>query len=97
MRSTTLMPPLGGGCARTWRICFVQGGLGDFAFLDVHDQAVVGADEPDVQALFEFVPLTADHDAVAIAVRLRARNHRGDHGRVETADALEQIGRSACA
>lgn len=45
-------------------------GLGDVAFLDVDDEAVVVADEADVEGLFEFVPLAADHDAVAVAVGL---------------------------
>src|SRR5437762_8053895 len=62
---------------------FVDGWLGYAALLDVHHQPVVLADEADVEALFEFVPLAADHDAIAVAVRLRARNDRLDHSRSE--------------
>ena len=64
----------------------IEGGLGDLAFLDVHHQAVVVADEADVQAFLELVPLAADHDAVTIAQRLRARDNRFNHGVGKTPD-----------
>src|SRR5436309_2794861 len=70
---------------------FVEGRSSDFALLDVHHQAIVGADESNVQALFELIPLAADHDAVSIAIGLRARNHWLDDLRPEAADALEQV------
>src|SRR5581483_9848952 len=70
----------------------VEGRFGNLAFLDVHHEAIVGADEADVQALLEFVPLTPNHDAVAIAVRLRAGNNRHDAFRGgKPTDALEQV------
>ena len=69
----------------------VERRLGDLAFLDIHHQPAVGADEADVQALLELVPLAADHDAVAIAVGLRAGNDRRDEPGIKPANALEQI------
>ena len=65
--------------------------LGDGTFLDIDDQAIVGANEANIETLFEFVPLAANHDAIAVAVRLRAREDRRDDCRVKTANALEQI------
>src|SRR2546425_3615817 len=65
--------------------------LGDGAFLDVDDQPVVSANEANIETLFEFVPLAANHDAIAVAVRLRAREDRRDDCRVKTANALEKI------
>ena len=47
---------------------FVESRLGDLAFLDIHHEPAVGAKEPDVQALFELVPLAADHDPVSVPV-----------------------------
>src|SRR5438874_292903 len=52
----------------------VQRGFRDLAFLDVNHQSVIGPNKPDVQTLFEFVPLAPNHDAIAIAVRRRAWN-----------------------
>src|SRR5256885_6119282 len=59
----------------------VNRGLGDFAVLDVHHEAAVVAQKADVQPLLELVPLRTNHDAVAIAIGLRAGNDgRGDRG-----------------
>ena len=41
--------------------------------------------------MFEFIPLAADHDAVAIPVRLRAGDHWRNQVRIETSDTFEQI------
>lgn len=71
---------------------FVEGGFGDLAFLDVNDEAVVGANETDVEALFGFVPLAANHDAVAVAVRLRTRNDFANDSGIEAGHALEKVG-----
>lgn len=71
---------------------FVQRRLADFAFVDVHDEAAVGAEEADDQRLRLAIPLAADHEAVAIAVGLRARDDRLDHGGSEAADAPQQVG-----
>jgi len=70
----------------------VNGGLGDFALLDIDDEAVVGADKANVEPLFEFVPLAANHDAIAVTVGLRAGNDRSDHLAREAANALEEVG-----
>ncbi len=55
---------------------FVQGRLGDPAFLDVLDQTAVPAHKTDIEFLFRLVPLAANHDAIAITKRLRTGNHR---------------------
>ena len=65
--------------------------LGNGTFLDIDDQAIVRANEANIKTLFEFVPLAANHDAIAVSVRLRARENRRDDCRVKTANALEQI------
>src|ERR1039458_4622770 len=70
----------------------VKRGFGDFAFLQIHYQPVVGTEETDVQALFELIPLAADHNTVAVAVRLRAGNHWRNKTGVKLANPLEQIG-----
>src|SRR5689334_173648 len=70
---------------------FIDGGFRDFAFLDVHNQPVVSADKTNLEALFKLVPLTANHDAVAIAVRLWTGHYRADHSRVQSADALKDV------
>ena len=69
----------------------VQSRLSDFAFVNIDDEAVAGPNEADVQTLLELVPLAADHDAVPVAIRLRARHGCGDQVWGETADALKQI------
>src|SRR5713101_1336167 len=46
--------------------------LGDGTFLDIDDQPVVSANEANIETLFEFVPLAANHNAIAVAIRLRA-------------------------
>ena len=71
---------------------FVDGRFGDFAFLDVLDEAAIPSHEADVEFLLRLVPLAANHDAVAIAIRLRTRNHRSDDIARDFADALEEIG-----
>jgi len=45
--------------------------------------------KPMFEALLEFVPLAADHDAIAVTVGLRAGDHRLDHRPGKAADALE--------
>ena len=67
----------------------VEPRLGDFTFFDVQHETAVVTDETDVQSLFELVPLAANHDAIAIAVLLRAGNHRLDGAPRKTADALK--------
>ena len=56
----------------------VVGRFGDFALFDVDHKAVIGTDKPDIEPLFELVPLAADHDPIPIAIRLRTRNDRRD-------------------
>src|SRR5256885_3135552 len=46
----------------------VESWFGNWAFFDVHHQAVVRPDKADVQALFELVPLAANHDSIAVTV-----------------------------
>ena len=70
---------------------FVENGLRNLAFLEIHHQPTVGAEETDVQTLFELVPLTANHDAVPITVRLRTRYHFRDIAGGDAANPLEQI------
>ena len=67
----------------------VQGGFGNFAFFDVHHQAIVCPNKPNIQSLLKLVPLAANHQAIAVAKRLGTGKHRIDHGAVKTADALE--------
>jgi len=69
-----------------------EGGFGDGAFLDVDDEAIVGADVAEVEALFEFVPLAADHDAIAVAIGRRTGDDGGDDFAREAAEALEEVG-----
>src|SRR5437870_4635595 len=69
----------------------VERRLGDGTFLDIDDQAIVGADETNIETLFEFVPLAADHDAIAVAIGLRAGEHRRDDCRIKAANPLEKI------
>src|SRR5688572_28474810 len=68
-----------------------QFGLGNFAFLDVDNETIVGADETDVQALFGFVPLAANHDAVAVAVRLRTWDDGLNKFWIEAGEALKEV------
>src|SRR5208282_3620253 len=70
----------------------VEDRFGDLAFLDVLDQAAVPPHEADVQLLFRLVPLAANHDAIAVAVRPGAGDDRRDQRLPKTADALEQVG-----
>ena len=69
----------------------VERRLGNLAFFDIQHQAAIGSDEANVQALFEFVPLAADHDAVSIAIRLRAGDDGCNESWTEPANALEQV------
>jgi hypothetical protein len=70
---------------------FVQGGFGDRALIDVDDESVVVADEAHDQLLGELVPLTADHDAVAVAVRRRAGHHGVDAEFGKAAETAQEI------
>src|SRR5262249_7052944 len=65
--------------------------LGNAEFFDIDDEAVVTANNPDIEALFELVPLAADHDSFAVGVGWGTRHDLGAQVRVETADFLEQI------
>ena len=69
----------------------VQSRFGNLALVNVDHQAAVAADEPNVQSLFEFVPLAADHDAVAVAIRVGTRDYRVNGRRLEATNALEKI------
>src|SRR3974390_2714089 len=69
----------------------IEGRFGDFAFRNVNDQAIVGADKANIEALLELVPLAADHDPVAVTVRLRARDDGRDDGGIDAAEAVKQI------
>lgn len=73
------------------RDLLVEAGFGNEAFLDIHNQAVVVPNEPNAQALFEFVPLASDHDPVAVPVRFRTGDHRRDNIRRQITDPLEQV------
>src|SRR5689334_17787407 len=55
----------------------VQRRFGNLAFFDIHHQPTIGTNVTDVKSLLEFIPLTSNHYAVAIAIRLRTGNHRG--------------------
>jgi len=70
---------------------FVEGGFGDGAMIDIDDETVVVADEAEDQFLGKLVPLTADHDAVAVPVGRRAGHHGIDAEFGETAEAEEEI------
>ena len=70
----------------------VEGRFGDLAFLDVFDQAAVPAHKTDVQLLLRFVPLAANHDAIAVAIRPGAGDDRRDPCLLKPADPLKQIG-----
>ena len=65
--------------------------LGDGAFIDIHYEATIGTNEPDVKTLLGLVPLRADHDAVPVAVGRGAGDHRCHQRARETSDALHQI------
>jgi hypothetical protein len=70
----------------------VENRFGDFAFLNVLDQTAVPAHKTDVQLLLRFVPLAANHDAIAVAVRPGAGDDRRDPCLLKPADPLKQIG-----
>src|SRR2546427_9556938 len=69
----------------------VESRLGNFTFLDIHYQSIIGTNKTNVQSLLKFVPLAANHDPIAIGVRRWTRHHRGHDFPTETADPLEQI------
>ena len=69
----------------------IEGGFGDFAFLDIDYQSIVGAYETDVKALFEFVPLAANHDAVAITIGFRTGNDFGDKAGIQAAEPGKSV------
>ena len=71
---------------------FVERRFGNFAFLDVLNQAAVPAHKTDVQLLLRFVPLAANHDAIAVAVRPGAGNHLRHPRLLKPANPLKQIG-----
>jgi hypothetical protein len=69
----------------------VESGFGDGAGVDIDDEAIIVSEEADDEALFGFVPLGSDHDAIAVMVGLGAGNDGLDGGIGETADALEEF------
>jgi len=69
----------------------IERSLGDFAFLDIDYQSIVGAYETYFKALFEFVPLAANHDAVAITIGLRAGNDFGDKVWIQAAEPDKSV------
>src|SRR5690242_15337273 len=71
---------------------FVDGRLGIGALVNVNDQPVVVADEADIEALLELVPLAANHDPIPVTVRLWAGNDRVDLDMGKSPDPLEQVG-----
>ena len=71
---------------------FVERGFGDFTFLDVNYEPVIVPNETDIQPLFDLVPLAADHDAIAVPIRLPAGNDRPNHRFVQASNPLKQIG-----
>ena len=73
-----LNPALGRRMGAHVLYLLVDGRLRDFAFLDVLHQAAVPSHKTDVEFLFRFVPLAANHHAIAVSIRLRAGEHRRD-------------------
>src|SRR5438034_6117748 len=71
---------------------FVERGFGDSTFLDVNYEPVIVPNETDVQPFFDLVPLAADHDAIAVPIRLPAGNDRLNHRLGQASNALKQIG-----
>ena len=69
----------------------VQGRFGNRTIFDIHYEAIVSSDKTDVQPLFEFIPLTANHDSVSISIGSRARDNWRDNTRIKTTDTLKQI------
>ena len=65
--------------------------LSDFAFFEVDHQPIIRADEANVEALLEFVPLAADHNPVTIAIGLRTGNDLTDDIGLQTAESLKNI------
>ena len=63
--------------------------LGDFALIDVLDQPAVAPDKTNIQLLLRFVPLAADHHAIAISVRLRTWRNWSNHVAGDFADPLK--------
>lgn len=70
---------------------FVQRGLGDLTFFQVHDETVIGADKTDVELLLGLVPLRADHEPVPVMVGIGAGDDRRDDRLGKSTDALEQV------
>ena len=65
--------------------------LGNLARFDIQHQAIVRPEEAQIEALPGFVPLSSNHNAVAVTEGLGAREHRGDQARVQSTNALEQV------
>src|SRR5205807_8457083 len=84
-------PSLGGRMRPHILYLFVQRRLGYFAFLNIDNETIVRADKSNIQTLFKFVPLTANHDSISIAVRLRTGDDRfHDTGR-KSSDSFEVV------
>src|SRR5690349_13665824 len=58
---------------------------------DVDNEPVVRPQEAQIQTLPGLVPLSADHNAVAITERLGAGENRRHQVRIKPTDALEQV------
>jgi hypothetical protein len=69
----------------------VQGRFRDFAFLNVNYQAVIRADEANIKALLEFVPLAANHDPIAVTIRLRTGDHRSHNLCWKSSHPFEEV------
>src|ERR1051326_3807707 len=69
----------------------VNSRLRDGAMIDVDDQTIVVSDEPDIEPLLELVPLTPNHDAVAITVRFWTCHDRIHSCLGESPNSLKQI------
>jgi hypothetical protein len=70
----------------------IEFGFRDGAGGDIHHEAVLLAEESEDEALFGFIPLAADHDAVAVAVGFGAGDDGVDGDGLELADAMEEVG-----
>lgn len=81
----------GGRLAVDFAQLLVERGFGDGAVVDIDDEPVVVSDEADVKALDGAVPLAADHDTIAVAVRGWAGDDGVDGHIVETAQSPEEV------
>ena len=66
-------------------------GLDDGALLDIDHEAAIVLDEADVEALYMLIPLTADHDPVAVIPRTGIGHDREDFALGKAAQAAKDI------